>query len=108
MKFANWNNIEKIQVKDGITRQVFTGENVMLCYNILQPQVHADLHKHPHEQMLTITQGECVVTIGEEKVTMKAGDMLRVPPNVLHDLTVTSEVEVHNIDVFSPIREDYL
>ena len=108
MDFTNWNKIEKIKVKDGITRQVFTGDKVMLCYNIIQPGIHADLHSHPHEQLLTIERGECIVALGEEEIHMGAGDVLRVPPNIVHDLTVVGESEVHNIDVFSPIREDYL
>ena len=108
MNFSNWRRIETVKVKEGITHQVFTGDNVMLCYNIIQPGIHADLHSHPHEQLLTIEQGECIVALGEEKIHMGAGDMLQVPPNVVHDLTVVGDVEVHNIDVFTPIREDYL
>lgn len=108
MKLANWDTIAKVNVKEGITRQVFYGEKIMLCLNTLQPGVHADLHSHPHEQLLMIQQGECIVALGDERIRMKAGDMLYVPSNVMHDLTVTSDIEVHNLDIFYPIREDYL
>lgn len=105
---VNWTEIPKQPFHQTATRQVFTGKNVMLVLNTIEPGFPPFPHKHPHEQLLCILEGECEVTIGEEKTRMKAGDMIHVPPNVMHDLALIGNERVVNLDVFSPIREDYL
>lgn len=80
----------------------------MLVLNIIEPGFPPYLHSHPHEQLLWILEGECEVTIGDEKGIMNAGDMVRIAPNVCHDLSVLGNKRVVNVDVFTPIREDYL
>ena len=48
------------------------------------------------------------MTVGEEIVRMGPGDLVVIPPNVHHDLVVVGDKPVVNLDVFAPIREDYL
>jgi quercetin dioxygenase-like cupin family protein len=109
MKLENWKNIEKQPfLHDKATRQVFSGENVMMVLNTIQPDFPSFLHSHPHEQILHIIDGDCDVTVGNETARMGPGDMVHVPPNVQHDLKVIGNKPVLNLDIFTPIREDYL
>lgn len=108
MEIANWSSIEKKPFHETAVRQVFSGDNVMLVLNIIEPGFPPFPHSHPHEQLLCILEGECEVTVGEETVVMKPGDMVRIPPNAHHDLAVIGNQTVVNMDVFSPVREDYL
>lgn len=104
----NWKNIEGKVFNEKAQRQVFSGKNAMLVVNTIQPGFPPFPHEHPHEQILCIYEGECDVTIGEEIVRMGPGDMVVIPPNVHHDLVVIGDKPVVNLDVFAPIREDYL
>ena len=106
---GNWNDIEKqFFHHDTATRQVFSGENVMLVLNTIQPDFPSFRHSHPHEQILYIVDGDCDVDVGDESTRMGPGDMVHVPPNVEHDLRVVGDKRVINLDIFTPIREEYL
>src|SRR5205814_9135424 len=42
------------------------------------------LHTHPIEEAWVVTDGELVVRVAEEEVTVASGQVIRVPPNVPH------------------------
>ena len=105
---ANWAKISRVQARGGVTRRVFSGENSMMVLNELMPSAKPALHHHPHEQLTCIIEGTCRFVIGGEVVDMAEGDLILIPPNIPHSLEVTSNKPVLNLDVFSPIREDYL
>jgi len=108
MVIENWKTIEKKSFNITGERQVFSGENVMLVQNTLKPGFPQFRHSHPNEQILCILEGKCKVTIGDESAEMGAGDMVRIASNVEHDLEVIGDETVINLDVFYPVREDYL
>ena len=105
---ANWEKISRFQARSGVTRRVFSGKNSMMVVNELMSSARPALHQHPHEQLTYIIEGTCRFVIGDEVVDMAEGDLILIPPNVPHSLEVTSDKPVLNLDVFSPIREDYL
>jgi quercetin dioxygenase-like cupin family protein len=54
-----------------------------------------------------VATGELVLVMGAEKMRLSAGDLFTVPANVPHAVqTLTPHVRL--IDVFHPIREDFL
>ena len=105
---ANWAKISRVQARGGVTRRVFSGKNSMMVLNEIMPSAKPALHDHPHEQMTYIIEGTCRFVIGDEVIEMGAGDLILIPPNIRHSLEVTGNKPVLNMDVFSPIREDYL
>ncbi len=105
---ANWNTLPRVQARSSVTRRVFSGHNSMMVLNELMPGSRPNLHQHPHEQLVYIIEGTCRFVLGDETFDMQAGDVLLIPPDVPHSLEVTSSTPVLNLDVFSPIREDYL
>ena len=108
-EIGNWNTIEKLNTKPHCWRQVFTGKGATLAMNIIEPEhTPSPLHTHPHEQILTIVSGHAQVTIGEEVLMMGPGDMVVVEPNIPHGLRVVGNEPVYNVDVFTPVREDYI
>lgn len=66
----------------------------------------ADTHTHPHEQSGYVISGKYEMMIDGEKYKLLPGDSYAVPGNVPHSFKVIEDGEV--IDVFTPIREDYL
>ena len=105
----NWRELPKKPFQNGAaTRQVFSGDNVMMVFNTIQPDFPPFPHSHPHEQLLYIMEGRCEVTLGDEVIAMGPGDVVHVHCGVHHDLKIVGDEPVLNLDIFTPIREDYL
>jgi quercetin dioxygenase-like cupin family protein len=104
---TDWNSIPVEHVAEGIDRQMIVGDNVMIVRFQFAPNLVTPAHDHPHEQMTLIERGRVLFTIGEEQRIAKAGDVLHFPSGTWHGATMLDE-EVILVDVFSPIREDFL
>ncbi len=104
---TDWNKIPVEQTATGIKRQMVVGQNVMMCRFRFAPFVVTPEHTHPHEQMTLVMQGKVKFTISGEEHILSPGDVLHFPPNNRHGATMLDE-EVVLIDIFSPIREDFL
>lgn len=104
---TDWTKVPTEQVADGIKRQMIVGENVMVCRFTFDPFVVTDVHSHPHEQVTLVVKGKAKFTIDGLAVIVAAGDVLHFPPHNNHGATMLDE-EVILIDIFSPIREDFL
>lgn len=108
MNLKNWNDIPKQPFHETAYRQVFNGEKAMMVLNTIKPGFPPFPHSHPHEQLLYIIQGHCEVDVGDETTLMGPGDVVHIPSGVFHDLRVLGDETVLNLDIFSPIREDYV
>lgn len=104
---TDWSKIPVENIAEGIERQMVVGQNVMICRFKFAPFVVTAEHSHPHEQMSLILKGNVKFTVGDEKLIVSAGDVLHLPSGVWHGATMLDE-EVILIDIFSPIREDFL
>jgi len=104
---TNWTSLPVERLEEGIERQMIVGENVMICRLRFAPNVVTPAHDHPHEQMTMVERGRVLFTIGDEQRIAKEGDVLHFPSGTWHGATMLDE-EVILIDVFSPIREDFL
>jgi quercetin dioxygenase-like cupin family protein len=89
--------------------EIFTtaGDKLMLSYVDLQPHAVVEPHSHPHEQLGMLLEGELTFTIGGERRTLKPGDMWRIPGGMEHS-AVAGDMPTKALDVFCPVREDYL
>jgi quercetin dioxygenase-like cupin family protein len=104
---TDWNSIPVEQLEDGIERQMIVGEKVMICRLRFAPNIVTPAHDHPHEQVTLVEQGRVLFTMGDEQRIAKAGDVLHFPSGTWHGATMLDE-GVILIDIFSPIREDFL
>lgn len=104
---TDWGSIPAERISEGIDRQMVVGENIMICRLRFDPFVVTPAHRHPHEQMTLVVQGRVKFILGTEERIVSAGDVLHFPSNHWHGATMLDE-EVVLIDIFSPIREDFL
>lgn len=104
---TSWANIPVEHIGDGIERQMIVGEKIMICRLRFAPNTVTAEHDHPHEQMTFVEKGSVLFTIGKEKRVAHAGEILHFPSGIWHGATMLDE-EVVLIDIFSPIREDFL
>ena len=96
-------------------KTIFPGVNIVTCacekmmmsYVELEPNSVVAEHSHPHEQVGMIIEGRATFYIGGEEKTLGKGDMYRIPGGVKHRVVAQNEL-VKVLDIFCPIREDYL
>ena len=106
-RHLNWTNIPVEQVAEGIQRQMLVGDQMMICRFRFQPFLVTPEHDHPHEQMTIVERGKVRFFIeGKERIA-SAGDVLHFPSQTWHGATMMDE-EVVLIDIFTPVREDFL
>jgi quercetin dioxygenase-like cupin family protein len=79
----------------------------MICRLRFDPHVVTAVHSHPHEQMTIVEHGRVRFTIDGRDHIAEAGDVLHFPSNIPHGATILDQ-ETVLIDVFSPVREDFL
>jgi quercetin dioxygenase-like cupin family protein len=103
----DWSSIPVQAVADGIERQMIWGNRVMVCRLRFQPHAVTQVHTHPHEQITIIERGRVRFSVAGADRVARAGDILHFPSLLAHGATILDE-EVVLIDIFSPVREDFL
>lgn len=103
----NWAGIPIEHVAEGIQRQMVVGENLMICRFRFAPFLVTPEHEHPHEQMSIVVSGRVRFFVAGIERIASPGDVLQFPPHCWHGATMMDE-EVVLIDIFTPIREDFL
>ena len=95
------------QVDPLLRRQIHGyDDKIMLVIADFKKDGVGQLHNHPHSQVTYVESGVFEMTIGEQVKTIKAGDSYYIPPMVMHGCTCLEAGKL--IDVFSPLREDFL
>lgn len=103
----NWETIPAARVAEGIERQMVIGEKLMICRLTIQPRVVTPVHAHVHEQITMVERGRVLYIVDGVERVVSPGDVLHFPPNLPHGATMLDE-EVVLVDVFTPMREDFL
>jgi quercetin dioxygenase-like cupin family protein len=99
-----------IQMK-GLETTILTGlhgEHMMMALNATLPGHTVPEHSHPHEQIGVVYQGKATLRIGEEEQIVQKGDFYCIPANVPHGDTCISDEPFVMLDIFYPIREDFI
>ena len=92
---------------DGVHIRTAACDRMMISVVDLEPKSVVEEHAHPHEQVGILLEGRVAFTIGGETKTLQPGDMWRIPGGVRHKVVVL-EGPAKAVDIFTPIREDYL
>jgi hypothetical protein len=103
-----WDALEGDRLNDQVTRKMFWGDKIMVTEWQLAPNVAFPVHQHESEQISMVQEGEVTLVFPEEEdVTLGPGDMYVVKSMRPHGVKVgASPAKV--VDLFSPIREDFL
>jgi quercetin dioxygenase-like cupin family protein len=91
----------------GVTRRVLAYTDGLMCVeNVFEKGAIGPLHSHPHTQITYVVKGEFSFTIDGETHTVRAGDTLLKEDGVVHGCTCLEEGIL--LDIFTPMREDFL
>jgi len=91
----------------GVEISTVAGHAMMLSLVTFEPGSVVLDHSHPHEQMGMMISGRAEFTVGGATKVLGPGDMWRIPGGVVHRVRALDGPAVA-LDVFHPIREDYL
>jgi len=95
------------EVMEGVRLKTLVyGEKTLLCEFRLEKGKILPNHTHPHEQTGYLVSGLINLIIGDEKIEAGPGDSWSIPGNVEHGVEILADSVA--IEVFSPVREDYL
>lgn len=104
-----WEEVEKEQITDVISRRLVWGERMMIAQVVLDKGSVVPKHAHENEQITYILEGALRFWIGEdgeEELVVRAGEILYIPSNVPHKAEALEDTL--DVDVFSPPRQDWL
>ena len=94
-------------VNDKIKRKVMSyNEDLMLVKVAFEKGGIGTAHKPPHLQISYIASGIFEITVDGAMKTLKEGDVYFIPSDLLHGAVCLEEGIL--IDVFNPMREDFL
>ena len=91
----------------GLTRKIMGFNNqIMMVEVTFAKGAIGYKHEHFHSQTTYVVSGVFEVTVGEKTQVLKAGDGFFIEPNLIHGAVCLEEGIL--LDVFSPVREDFL
>jgi quercetin dioxygenase-like cupin family protein len=82
------------------------GERTLMTKFLLKKGSQLPRHSHPHEQTGYLVKGWIRLSIGMDETDVTPGDSWSIPAGVEHGAEVVEDAVA--IEVFSPVREDYL
>ncbi len=106
-KVCGYQNAKVEELGGGVTRRVLAwlpGE-MMAEVRFEEGSVGVP-HSHPHTQCTYVLEGEFVFTVEGRDYTVVPGDTLAFAPDERHGCVCKKRGTL--IDVFSPMREDFL
>lgn len=105
--FIEDEDIQWEAVADGVRRKIMAyDEKLMLVKVEFEKGSIGKVHQHPHIQISHVESGSFETEIDGKKQILNAGDAFYIPTNVWHGV-VCLEAGVL-IDMFSPMREDFI
>ena len=84
------------------------GEKMMMVLSATLPGHSVPTHSHPHEQIGLVYSGKAELRIGDEQRVVQKGAFYRIPANTPHSDTCIGEEPFVMLDIFYPIREDFI
>jgi len=93
--------LDKIRMKT-----LVHGDKTLMAEFCLEAGAMLPLHDHPHEQTGYLVSGRMDLVVGDETWQLEPGDSWSIPGGVPH--RAVAHLDSVAIEVFSPVREDYL
>jgi quercetin dioxygenase-like cupin family protein len=93
-------------VEGVVLKTLVYGERTSLCEFRIEKGTVLPSHRHPHEQTGYLVSGRMNLTVGDEEFEVEPGDGWCIPGETEHSAEAFENVVL--VEVFSPVREEYL
>jgi len=80
MSFFSESDLQARQLLEGITLKVVSGDKTMMTIFEFELNAVIPSHKHPHEQITYVLEGELEFTVEGETRLLRKGDGVVIPP----------------------------
>ncbi len=105
--FTKYNSVDFRPLIEGVSmRPLAFEEKSILCEFKLKKGYKLPSHNHPYEQTGYLISGKLNFRIKNKWHLAETGDSWSIPENVDHEVDVLEDSVV--LEMFSPIRHDYL
>jgi quercetin dioxygenase-like cupin family protein len=105
VQLYRWDEIALDKVTEMLSRKTVTGARQTLVQAYVKRGCVVPRHTHEAEQMTYVLQGSVRFLVGTEEITVREGEVLRIPPGVPHQAEALDDT--FEVDLFSPAREDW-
>src|SRR5580698_7837807 len=105
----NWDSVPAETVNPSMSRQIISGDKLMIARIKFKDGFVVPLHSHMHEQITQVVSGKMRFWFGENKehtMELEPGDVVVIPSNLPHEALMIGEVE--EVDTWAPPRQDWL
>lgn len=105
----NWESIPVETVNPSMSRQIISGDKLMVARIKFKDGFIVPLHSHIHEQVTQVISGKMRFWFGENRaqtMDLVAGDVVVIPSNLPHEALIIGDVE--EVDTWAPPRQDWL
>jgi len=106
LKYVPWSSVELEDLSPQLKRQFVVGESVMIARILLKKGCVVPLHSHHNEQVTYILEGALKFVLKDREITVRAGEVLCIPPNLPHEAIAMEDTV--DLDIFTPPREDWI
>jgi quercetin dioxygenase-like cupin family protein len=101
-------DIPAVELVPGQVRaHLISGKRATAMFATFQPNAVGPLHKHEHEQIMIIADGEGELVTGGKRYPVKKGDVTVFASNQEHG-TYASDKGIKTIEIFIPVRQEYM
>ena len=105
MAFISLEDIKNQHLFPGFVAKLIHTDGLTIAYFTIAAGSTLPEHKHIHEQVSNILEGEFEMTIDGETMILKPGTVAVIPSNTPHAGKAITDCII--LDVFNPVREDY-
>lgn len=106
-QFVSFQDVREFELAAGVTARPLFGEGAMLNLIEFEPGAVVPEHEHPHEQLGLVLRGTQVLVVAGEEHPLGPMQGYVLPGGVRHSAHCGPEGATV-LDVFRPVREDYL
>ena len=106
MAFIELKDIEAREIAPGYWAKFVHTPTMTFAYWEIKAGSQLPEHAHVHEQVATMLAGKFELVVAGEARILAPGEIATIPSNVPHSGKAISDCRI--LDVFQPVREDYL
>jgi unsaturated pyranuronate lyase len=106
MSHHRWVDVPNEQISSAIERRFITGDSVTIGRFELKQGGVVPPHSHANEQISMVLSGVLLFKMEGQETVVRAGEVMQIPGNVVHEVEVLEDTLV--VDVFSPVRQDWI
>lgn len=95
VKLFNINSQKDFSPEKQVRKKLFKTEQLWTEIACYEPGQATVMHRHPlEEEMIYIIEGKANMNIGGEEISLGAGELVKFPANIMHDVRNLQETRL--------------